>query len=407
MSSEPPNERLLVARPGAVRVMGARWAFWRAQHGCEAHALSQAETVLLQYAQVFRTEPELLALARDHARMPGEVASATLRRLMDLGIVAELEAFLPEGGEESAPSPPVVVIRTCNRAEALARLIESILAHVRTEGSVREYVVVDDSLDPTARARPAPAPSACAGARPSRPATSARRTRMRSRRSSRGSFRPSAASRCTPLLDPGAPERAADRRTSLEPRAAAQRRPHAVDPRRRHGVPASPPARLGRPLRPEQLVRSGVAMVRRAGCARAIAARAGRSFRVRVPIPRAHAGRIARARRLRPSKRAWARRRSGLASRANRARRGAFTGTYGGITFDSAVYFNTASASSVDELLRAPYRHERLEGDDVWQGALQPRIVPHAMYTPLLLDNRTLRPFAGTFGKSDDTLFLH
>jgi hypothetical protein len=61
----------------------------------------------------------------------------------------------------------------------------------------------------------------------------------------------------------------------------------------------------------------------------------------------------------------------------------------------------------VDDLLRAPYRHERLEGDDVWQGALQPRIVPNAMYTPLLLDNRTLRPFAGTFGKSDDTLFLH
>ena len=407
MSSEPSNKRLLVARPGAVRAMGARWAFWRAQHGCEAHALSQAEAVLLRYAQVFRTEPELLALARDHAGMPGEVAAATLRRLMDLGIVAELDAFLTEGGEDSTPPPPVVVIRTCNRAEGLARLIESIVAHARAEGTVREYVVVDDSLDPTARAaarasaerlrQGVSVPARYFGAEDANAlASELARLVPAERRESLFS-----------LLDPGARNAArtgarawnlalllsAGRTLSIldDDTVFPLRRPPESDIRfdlsgssdqearwfDEPGAPGRLPPVPGDPFEyaSRYLGRTPGALLARDGCDR-------RSVHGRGVNAVSHLTGTARV-------------------------AGAFTGTYGAIPFDSAVYFNTASASTVDDLLRAPYRHERLQGDDVWQGALRPRILPHAMFTPLLLDNRALRPFAGTFGKSDDTLFLH
>ena len=84
---------------------------------------------------------------------------------------------------------------------------------------------------------------------------------------------------------------------------------------------------------------------------------------------------------------------------------GVVPGTYGSIPLDSSVFLTYLGASRAD-LWRAPYRHERLAADCVWAGFEAPRLTSFASYTPLLLDDRELLPFAGTWGRVDDTYFL-
>lgn len=85
---------------------------------------------------------------------------------------------------------------------------------------------------------------------------------------------------------------------------------------------------------------------------------------------------------------------------------GVAPGLYGGIAFDSSVYLLNSNPPTQASLFRAPYRHGRLEADAIWHGYPQPRLTMHAVYTPLLLDDRELLPFAGTWGRVDDTYFL-
>jgi len=85
---------------------------------------------------------------------------------------------------------------------------------------------------------------------------------------------------------------------------------------------------------------------------------------------------------------------------------GVVPGLYGGIAFNSSVYLLNSNPATQHSLFRAPYRHERLEADAIWHGYPQPRLTSHAVYTPLLLDDRELLPFAGTWGRVDDTYFL-
>ena len=55
---------------------------------------------------------------------------------------------------------------------------------------------------------------------------------------------------------------------------------------------------------------------------------------------------------------------------------------------------------------REPFELARLQGDRLWQGVTVPRLTSNAAYTPFLIDNRELVPFAPTAGRADDTAFL-
>ena len=85
---------------------------------------------------------------------------------------------------------------------------------------------------------------------------------------------------------------------------------------------------------------------------------------------------------------------------------GAVPGLYGGIAYDNSAYLAYSNRWSQASLWRAPFRRERLEADNLWHGYRAPRLVSYATYTPLLLDARELLPFAGTWGRVDDTYFL-
>jgi hypothetical protein len=85
---------------------------------------------------------------------------------------------------------------------------------------------------------------------------------------------------------------------------------------------------------------------------------------------------------------------------------GAVPGLYGGIAYDNSAYLAYSNRWSQASLWRAPFRPERLEADNLWHGYRAPRLVSFASYTPVLLDARELLPFAGTWGRVDDTYFL-
>lgn len=91
---------------------------------------------------------------------------------------------------------------------------------------------------------------------------------------------------------------------------------------------------------------------------------------------------------------------------SNRRVLAASGGIYGGHVYNSAVYFNIADIASLKNLLRPPFRLDRLDGERIWQGVSAARITSAAVYSPLLLDARELLPFAGSFGKADDTGFF-
>lgn len=81
-------------------------------------------------------------------------------------------------------------------------------------------------------------------------------------------------------------------------------------------------------------------------------------------------------------------------------------GIYGGLTFDSAAYLSLDVGGTLTDLLRSPYRQERLEGDRLWSGWLSPRLLDYAVYTPMLVDGRALLPPTTTHARADDTVFL-
>lgn len=81
-------------------------------------------------------------------------------------------------------------------------------------------------------------------------------------------------------------------------------------------------------------------------------------------------------------------------------------GLYGALAYDSSAYLVCADPATRQDLWRPPYRPGRLDGDRIWHGYPRPRLTALANYTPLLLDARALLPFAGTWGRVDDTFFL-
>ncbi len=85
---------------------------------------------------------------------------------------------------------------------------------------------------------------------------------------------------------------------------------------------------------------------------------------------------------------------------------GVVPGLYGGLALNTSAYAITGEASSLRSLWREPFHHGRLQADRVWHAYRHPRLTVHAVYTPLLLDDAGLLPFAGTWGRVDDTYFL-
>ncbi len=385
------NEPLFVARSGQLRALDGGSALWRAQHGTDAHLLTHAEAALIAAAQGFAPRAELLERCR---RQAGAAAP-------DAG------ELLPASAEMQPLPDPVVAVRTCGRPEALRRLLQSIAAFERGSGSQREFIVIDDSLEPDSN-------------------RAARASAEEFARQVSAPVRFLASAAAGSVLDRIAAAAGIDPSLGLA---------GLLDPRRRGGVATGATTwnwavllSAGNTL---SILDDDVVFPLRAAAGSRDEFELSNSLEPETHffdeadacgrLPAVGADPFAYAARYVGQAPGALLQRDGVLERsaysrpihcvshlrANARVAAAFTGSYASIAFNSSVYFNTGNLQTLDHLLRPRYRHDRLEGDNVWQGVRHPRIVPRSVVTPLLLDNRTLRPFTGSCGREDDTLFLH
>lgn len=84
----------------------------------------------------------------------------------------------------------------------------------------------------------------------------------------------------------------------------------------------------------------------------------------------------------------------------------ASVGHHGAFGYDSTQYLSITDAASLADLWRAPYDHQRLEGECMVWALRRLRLPRQIVATPFLVDNRALTPCVGTRGRIDDGVFL-
>lgn len=401
-----PDALLYATRPGRIeRQDGGRWR-WLDAAGGAGRELAPALVRVAATCDRFATIATHAGRVRQALDLSPDAALAAVREWIGAGLGVEARAWL---GAAAAAAPgalpaPLLVLRAFERPQGLRRLLDSIAADSRRHGVRHRCLVVDDTRDPAAARRTLDvlqevAPGSVAELRLLGPAQregtiawlldavpGAAREALRA------------------LLDPAHPSAVTGSRTwNWAVLAAAGGALSILDDDVLFPLRRAPEAQA-----PVQVWDSNEADTRFydepqgwlaeaeleeepyrwlgewLGCpAGALLARAGFD-------PAMLEGR-------RPAE---------LAGLRDAAVVGAVPGLYGGIAYDNSAYLAYSNRWSQASLWREPFRRERLEGDNLWHGYRAPRLVSYATYTPLLLDARGLLPFAGTWGRVDDTYFL-
>jgi hypothetical protein len=396
------NATMLAAVPGSFDDLGAGRVRWRRFDGQAVHELSYAQANLLAACAGFATRAAHEARITNAA---GAAAFAPFADLEALGLIRTPAWYLePPSGQVAPAPPPLLVIRSYERPAGLRRLLDSLLADERRFGVRRCCVVVDDTDDRACAAETERLVRGYAAASESTIALLGP---------------PGRDAALQPLLAGFGADEAAALREMLDPR-----RPTAVTGSRtwNWAVLLSAGGTLSIldddtqfPLRVPSAMRSPIQLVDSTECVSEFHdAPVAQALPALDEEPYAHLGRW-----LGQPARAllgahgwdagalWHRAADELLFLQRDARVvGVTPGLYGGIAFGSSAYLVYSNPESQRSLWRAPYRHERLAGDNLWYGYEAPRLTSQGVYTPLLLDNRELLPFAGTWGRIDDTYFL-
>ncbi|HET7842926.1 MAG TPA: hypothetical protein VFL14_02155, partial [Xanthomonadales bacterium] len=332
-------------------------------------------------------------------------AAAQFDRLLAAGLVADAATML-RPARPAAPSlpsaSPLLVVRSYERPVGLRRLLDSLRRDGERWGIAHEVVVVDDTRDPAQGEATRAIVAAFARGRGARTWLLGPAERGRAFAALESSVPGARALR--ELLDPGLPSAVTGSRTwNWAVLLAAGRTLSILDddtsfPLRRF---AADDARV-------ELADSTEAVVRffddsswadaEALSGEPYAALAEWLGRDCVDLLAAHGWREDALPFRRPDELAHLRGGHRVA--------GVVPGLYGSIALDSSAYLLHSNPPTQASLFRTPYRHGRLAADAVHHGYPQPRLTSHAVYTPLLLDDRELLPFAGTWGRVDDTYFL-
>ena len=388
----------VASRGGACWPASDDQFLWVSTDRRRSAVLDRAEAVIWQMALSFQPRDALLAAAQQRQSMPLPVAEAALARLQALGLIVTPDLMIGDDDDAGPPPPPVVAVRTYRRPQALARLLASALAMQRSGAQPRPWLVVDDARDDADAA-----PNIEVVAAAARDGLDLMYLGPEQRREALASLPGATDPTCAALLDPVALATASGSRSwnwAMLLTAGGTvsmidddcflpvRRPENW---RREWSMQNSSANEGRffdgamPMLPEMqedpweeaaavLGRSPGALARRDGLA--LRQIAGKTLEQVLP---------------------WQRGRRVAAVVA---------GIHGGHVFNSALYLNITDAHSLRDLLRAPFSLQRLQGDALWQGVSVPRLTASAVYTPFLIDNRALVPFAPTAGRADDTVFL-
>jgi hypothetical protein len=389
----------IASRSGACWPAGDGSFLWVAADRRRSAPLQLAEAVLWQLALPFQSRSTLLATARERQSMPEAVATAALARLFELDLVVTAGSLFEGIGEPlPAPPSPVVAVRTFERPEALSRLLESALA-MQAEGyRPRPWLVIDDARE--ARAGEANREIVT---RFARKGLNSMYFGPAQRREALASMDRGDDPILSALLDPTVlPTASGARSWNWAMLLSAGASVSLIDD------DCVLPVR-----RPESW--------RREWSMQNASAHEGRFYDEAMPtLPKMHEDPWEEASALLGSSPAVLARRDGVALRqiagrtleqlapwhGRRRVAAVIAGIHGGHVFNSSLYLNITDEHSLRNLLRPPFSLRRLQGDQLWQGVTAPRMVTSASYTPFMIDNRELVPFAPTHGHADDTAFL-
>lgn len=401
-----PDAPLYATRPGRIeRQDGGRWRWLDAADGASREIAPDLVRVAATCDR-FATSASHADRVRLALGLAPDAATACVRAWIDAGIGIEARIWLAAaagGGPGSLPEP-LLVLRVFERPQGLRRLLDSIAADSRRHGVRHRCLVVDDTRDPAAARRTLEVLQACAPG-------SVAELRL---------LGPAERGAAIDWLLDAVPEVARDALQALLDPA----RPSAVTGSRtwNWAVLAAAGGTLSIldddvlfPLRRAPEAQSSVQVwdsnepdtrfYDEAEGWRAEAELEEEPYRWLGKWLGAPAGMVLARSGFDPAM-LEGRRPAELAGLRDAPIVGAVPGLYGGIAYDNSAYLAYSNRWSQASLWRAPFRRERLEGDNLWHGYRAPRLVSHATYTPLLLDARGLLPFAGTWGRVDDTYFL-
>jgi hypothetical protein len=394
--------QLYGARPGQFEPLDGEHAFWRSYDGRQGVVLDRRSQQALSLCDHWGSHDELGAQLQQRLALSPARAAQLLDDLISQGLVERATELWSATAVPVATLPePLIAIRTCDRPDGLRRLLQSLLDDERRWGVARRYLVVDDTRDAgSARASAGivrgfqshsrsrvdligPAARAALRARLGRELDPAQREALRG------------------LVDPDLPgARTGARAWNLALLAAAGgslsildddtvfplRMPPGVDPRFEPCDSIQSETRWFDERDPAEVL-PACAEEPFESLRRVVGQPAAALLRGNARIESLHGRPVRETAHLRDAAQV----------------RAAFTGIYGALAFDSSVYLNCGGPGSLSDLWREPWRAERLDADRIWHGVTAPRLLGHAVYTPILMDTRELVPFAGTWGKADDT----
>jgi hypothetical protein len=388
----------VASRSGACWPASGDQFLWVSADRQRSALLSRAEAVLWQTALPFQSREALIAAVGQRQSMPADVASAALARLEALDLAITPKAMIGTADAVSLPPDPVVAVRTYRRPQALARLLDSALAMQRDGAKPRPWLVIDDARN-DADAAPSLAVVADCARRGLDMMYLGPAQRCVAMRTLEGGGDPQLAA----LLDPA----------TLATASGARAWNWAMLMTAGGTVSMIDDDCFLPVCRPESW--------RREWSMQDAMSNEGRFFDGDMPDLPAMAedpwdeacatlgqspGALAQRDTL-----AWrqiaGRTMEQMASwQAGRRVAAVIAGIRGGHVFNSAFYLSITDAHSLRDLLREPFSLARLQGDRLWQGVSAPRLTTSAVYTPFLIDNRALVPFAPPGGRADDTAFL-
>lgn len=398
MSSEFVPE-LIAAPPGRALRLGPDRHAWCVDGEVGLAEVDALEAALLPRLSLMETiDAHAGALSRA-LNAPADAVAAALRRLRSRGLVWTLEQFLRTDPSDAKPLPePLLAIRTRGRPVSLAALFDSLLEDERRFGVVRRYLVIDDA--PVSARDPLVANAVARFARAS--SSEVRLLDAGNRPRLVGDLAPSLRG----LLDADVRDGPSGARAwnlallcgaggtvglldddfrfplrspiwasaALDPATGPENSTRWLD----GGSPASQGLQ---PVRDEPFgwlhsylgqtcggLVAGLGLDQAAARRQPVATLPGRFGPRQVSV--------------------------------------VGVGVHGALNEDTVVHVLAGDPASRAALVGASFEAQRLSGESVWRGVLAPRLMAVGVFTPLLIDARTLRPPTLPHGKADDSLFL-
>lgn len=153
--SPPPADEALLAASGRAVMVSEQQYLWFDDQGNAPTPVHPDEALLLGHCSAFARLDEHVSQLSRQLGAPAAAITPLLSGLHQRRLLRPLKDFLPQRVDRRPAAPaPTQVVRTCRRPDGLKRLLASLLDEQnRSGGLTGPLYVVDDSADPASEAQ--------------------------------------------------------------------------------------------------------------------------------------------------------------------------------------------------------------------------------------------------------------